>query len=452
MYDAMQQAIARYRLVQPGEGVLVAVSGGQDSLALLHALLRVAPSLRLRVCAAHVEHGIRGQASRMDAAFVRRLCGEWGVPFCMRAVDAPGQAAAQGENLEQTARELRYTALLEMMGQCGCDKVATAHHQDDQAETLLLRLLRGSGPQGLTGIQPARADGVIRPLLLADKVQIRAYCQAWRIPHREDATNADVRYARNYLRHRVLPLLCEINPAAPAAIARAAQALQVDADLLHTLEQQAYGDCVTGKRLDCAAVAALHPALRARVLAEYAGMLGVKELSEQRLRALEALVLLGRQGAVVQLHGLSLRREYGGILPDAPHAVRRQRCYACAVPGETQTQEGTLTATPWALADCAPGESPNVQYMDADALPTLLTLRCRRTGDTIHPLGAPGHRSLKKYLIDKKIPAHQREELWILAKDGEVYWVIGQGISQKAALTFATRRAVRLEWRPEKSE
>ena len=203
MLDGIAAFIARHHMLTPGQRVGVAVSGGADSVFLLHAMQELAPRWDLQLSVVHIEHGIRGPESVADAEFVRDLAASLGLPFHLHQADVP---AIQG-NLEQAARNVRQSFYAELIASGAVDRVATGHTRSDQAETVLYRILRGSGLTGLSGILPATSEGLIRPLLEIDRCEIEGWLKAHRIPWREDATNADPSYARNRIRHEILPLL-----------------------------------------------------------------------------------------------------------------------------------------------------------------------------------------------------------------------------------------------------
>ncbi len=311
-------------LLAPGEGVVVAVSGGADSVALLAALRELArlPGCRRALTAAHLDHGLRA-SSAGDAAFVAALCRRWGLPCVCEARDVAADAAERSVGIEQAARDARYAFLARVAGERGASAVATAHHADDQVETVLHRLLRGTHLRGLAGIPPRRALGegvdVVRPLLGVRRAEIEAFCRRRQLPWRTDETNADPAMMRNRLRHELLPWLREhVNPDVDAALLRladaAAEADAVLADRADALLDDA-GFRADGPRavMDAACLAAADGAVRAAAMR----------------RALERLgARLGRVTAA-HLREMAALAEPGGgavCLPDGLRAARRRRC------------------------------------------------------------------------------------------------------------------------------
>jgi len=249
LLDQVRRAIARHDLIDRGSTVVVGVSGGADSVGLLHALIALAPEYDLRLHVAHLDHQLRGAAARADADFVRELARRWNLPHTIESRDVRTFARDQHLSLEEAARQVRYTFLIEAALAQGSQTIAVAHHADDQAESVLMHFLRGSGLAGLRGMRPKTrladfgfqtvdvkrrsADlQLIRPLLDVPRAAIEAYCAQHNLSFRIDATNADTTYFRNRLRHELLPLLATYNPAIKAILRRTAEVVQGDYELL----------------------------------------------------------------------------------------------------------------------------------------------------------------------------------------------------------------------------
>ena len=252
-------------LLPPGSRVLCAVSGGSDSVALLHLLWTRREALGIEVFAAHYEHGIRGAASWEDARFVADFCRARGIACTVEHGDVPAYAKAKGMGTEEAARVLRYAFLERTADALGCDFIATAHNADDNAETMLLNLARGSGLKGLCGIPPRRGR-IVRPLLETTRAEIEDYLKENALPHREDLSNGDERYRRNLLRSRVTPVLRQLNPAFPRAASGAAHLLRQDEDCLDALASAFLAEHCEDDSLPVGALLALHPAIASRVV------------------------------------------------------------------------------------------------------------------------------------------------------------------------------------------
>ena len=285
-----------------GEKLLCAVSGGADSMCLLHLLW----SRGFDVTAAHFEHGIRGDESLRDAAFVEGWCRANGLPFVLGHGDAPGFAAAHGLSLEEAARELRYQFLFEKARELGAKRILTAHNLDDNAETMLFNLTRGGGTAGLCGIPPARGV-ILRPLLNTSRAEIEAYLKENAVPHVEDSTNKRDDYTRNLLRHRVVPLLREINSRFPEAAARTAKLARQDEDCLNGLAEDFLRQELKDGSLSLDMLRALHPAVASRAVRKL-----FPGLSMERCEAVLDFAR-GSEYGVLQLPGQEIRREQGRL-------------------------------------------------------------------------------------------------------------------------------------------
>jgi tRNA(Ile)-lysidine synthase len=473
-------------MVEPGDRVLVAVSGGPDSVALLSALHALAPELRLDLHVAHLDHGWRGRASARDAEFVRRLATRLGLPVTVGHLGRAAweAAGARVPSREARARELRSEFLLSAAKDLGARRVALGHTRDDQAESLLLRLMRGSGARGLAGIYPV-VDGVfIRPLIELRRRQVIAHLKTRRLRYRIDATNKDQTLSRNRVRRRLLPLLAkEFNPAIVETLAQTADLMREEDDLLGRIAEAEAGrisrPVAGGTALLAAALRGLPVALQRRVLrGRIAAVRG--DLRGITLRHVdEALGLLqaGRErGSICLPRGLVVRRRGEDLLVLRPPAA----AFAAATDvGETSGAGGkpgtgapagcteALCPVPGEVA--LPGFGVRIRaslldraetpvdlktagreraYLDADLVPGPLLIRPRRPGDRFVPLGAPGTRKVKAFLIDRKIPVDDRGRIPLVLTGDRIAWVVDHAIDERFKVTGSTRRVLVLEKEP----
>ncbi len=405
-------------LLPPGSRVLCAVSGGADSVCLLHLVRSLGD---VECLCAHFDHGLRGEASREDAAFVEALCRKWEIPFHTETGDVAAFARQTGRSLETAGRELRYAFLRRTAARCGADRIATAHNRDDNAETILFRMARGTGLRGLCGI-PAERDGIVRPLLETSREEIRAYLVRRNIPWREDATNAEDAAARNRVRHHVLPALEDVHPGAAANIARMGSALREDEETLAALAAEklaAWG----GERLPAAELAALPGGLAVRVLRQWLG----EDLSRERYEAVLALCGSGPSARVQLPGGRTVRREYGVLTADPPESAplpeRELR------PGETLAlPEAGLTVRCERLPDGGEIQKSFNTFVFACAnICDKMTVASRCPGDTVRLEGRPGTRRIKELFIDAKIPRAARESVPVIRCGERVLAVYGFG-------------------------
>lgn len=392
-------------MTRPGDRVICAVSGGKDSMAMLHALWNLGPKLGLTVSCAHLDHQLRGEESRRDAAFVADFCQQKGIPLAVETADVRAYAEAHGLGIEEAARILRYDFLLGLGPRA---KIATAHTAGDNLETVLMHLLRGSSLHGLSGIPPVR-DRIIRPLLTVSRREIAAYLEANQIPHVEDSTNETDDCLRNRLRHLVLPLLAAENPNLPDTITRLTEALRREDEYLSQTAEAALRDCTAAEGLDIHRLIAQPEALRWRVMARF--LEPVPELWQDHLEAALALCENPSPSARLSLPGgYELARVYG-TLQLLPPGQKQPLPEPVAIGPGQQVRFG-----PWQVS-CQTGTAPNTLppgtvALCPDTLP--LTLRCRRPGDRISLPG--GTKKLSRFLIDQKIPALWRDTLPVAAQ------------------------------------
>lgn len=407
------QTIREYGLLEPGDDVTAALSGGADSAALLWLLRRLAPELGVSLRAAHFHHGLRGKEADRDEAFCRELCAAWEIPFVSGRGDVRARAAETGESLEEAARKLRYDFLLD----AAPGKLATAHNADDNAETVLLHLLRGSGPRGLGGIPPKRGR-LIRPLLCCTRAEIEELLSREGLPYVEDSSNAADDCLRNRLRHRVMPLLRAENPGFAETVGRTAALVRAEDDYLSRLAAEAAASCTAGEGWSCKALLGLDPVLRRRVLLGLLRELGLENPSLVHVEALEA-ALGAKPSAVLPLPGgFTARREYDRLLLSAAEPLPPLPETALTLPGVTELPGGlgrivcTVTKN---LNFCK--KKPTTFVWKYDMIcGHELKLRSRRPGDRLTLSG--GTKRLKALMIDRKLPARLRDAVPVLTLDG----------------------------------
>ena len=408
-----------------GRRLLIALSGGADSVALAVLLAEVREEYRLTLLAAHVDHGIRPDSPE-DAEFCRTLCRQLDIPFYCARLDVPAEARRRREGLESAARWLRYEQLRRFRDALGADLIALAHHMDDQAETVLMHLCRGAGTGGMAGMRPLTGD-LWRPLLGCRKAELVDYLRGKGLAWREDTTNAVADNPRNAIRLHALPELEKCYPQCVPAIARYASTAGIEDDCLGELtgEFLARGGGVGGHCRWIELERAPHRAILRRALLAACP----EPLSWEQVNALEALCGQGR-GKVDISSGVFAERT-GHRLYFVQKQPPRIESAALNLDGVTALPGlGRVTARP-----CAPvpiRDDPMRQVLDPAALSGAV-LRTRRPGDRIRPLGS-GDRLLSDYFIDRKVDRPLRDATPLIAVGDRVHWVIGHGISGEAAL------------------
>lgn len=406
MLEHAEALIREYDMLPPGSKVLCAVSGGADSVCLLHWLSQ---QKDISLVAAHFNHHLRGDEADQDEQFVRTLCKDWGIPLAVGQGNVKAETEARQQGIEETARQLRYAFLFETAEAEGCDLIATAHNADDNAETMLLSLIRGTGLTGLTGI-PFRRENIVRPLLHTTRREILAYLERHRLPHREDSSNRDERYDRNRIRAKVMPVFFHLNPWAVKHMARtAAQLSEIDRYLDENTRTflKRVQECPGRVSLPLENLLGAPHVLRPRMIFH---LLDRLKVGRKDIRAvhIEAILALSPGGSLHLPHGVTARREYDKLIL-------------------TTQKDNSPT---WVTFSLLQGENPVpgtdwVIVVDGPAWPGLV-VRPRQIGDEI-TLPGKRRRSLKKLFIDRKVPRWDRDALPVVADDAGVLAVAGFG-------------------------
>ncbi len=484
--DPVQRAVMRLieqeHLIRRGDTVVVGVSGGPDSLCLLHVLRACRSRLGIELCAAHLNHLLRGADADADARFVQDLAADWEIPCVVERRDVRAAAQQRRLALEEAARRERYEFLRQVARNVQATRIAVGHHADDQSETVLMHWLRGAGLGGLRGMLPATSLSdlrlwedrplpdspvLIRPLLYTPRTDIEQYCRRHGLSPRFDRSNLDTTFFRNRLRHELLPYLeAEFRPHFRQILCRSAQVIRQDYDLLCMLGDQAWQSVVrqSGEHavmLDKAAWQLLHPALQRATLRRAMQQLRWS-LRDVHFEHIEAAIRVARHGQVgdqaMLPRRVMLTVGYATIWiadedfappPDFP--AMSVDCLALNVPGQTQLPDGgrvevCLLDVGDMPAGWAQNDDPWRAWLDADAVGPVLSLRRRRPGDRFYPLGLGGHtKQVSDLLINARTPAWWRDRVPLLARqDDEIMWVCGWRVDERAKITAQTRRVVEI--------
>ena len=409
---------AREDLFRDVEHIVCAVSGGADSVALLHCLMDLRQEFGFTLSAAHYNHSLRGAESDEDEAFVRDLCQKWNIPLHTGRGDVAAHAARCHLSIEEAARNLRYGFLMSLPGH-----IAVAHHADDQIETVLINLIRGTGLRGLCGMA-ARQHRLLRPLLTVTAREIRAYLQSLGIPHREDSTNTRDDALRNRLRHHVIPLLYRENPSLDATVGRMTDLLRAEDTHLAREADDLLRAASVEDDLDCGILRAAPAVIRRRAIRSLLDALPNPSVSH--VDAVEALLERANGSAEVHLpDGITVRREYDLLrwIPDEDREPMR----AMAL------RQNAITSFPGCRIHVSDPKIPDVPVDQKTTFAlkpgTALTVRCRQTGDVLRlPAGS---KSVKKLMIDRKIPAACRDRIPVIAHEAGVAAVYGLGADRE---------------------
>jgi tRNA(Ile)-lysidine synthase len=451
MLTKVRAWIERQQLIGPAETIVAACSGGPDSLALVHILSRLAPQWGLTLAVAHVDHMFRGAESEADAAFVGEFCAGLGLAFHQIALDVPAYIGSSGRSPQDAARVLRYRYLRQIAAKLGGAKIATGHHRDDQAETVLLNLLRGAGSTGLAGMKPVDGD-IIRPLLDITRDEIEAYCIENDLRPRLDSSNLKTHYLRNYLRLELMPLLQQrFNANLTQTLCRTARLVgdehQFIAEQASCLSPDVIRQEDAYLELDCRRLNSCHIALRREIfrqaIAKKRGSLkGITFLHVERLVELASN---GIVGSVIELPGgLVARKGYDLVTIELPIVLAplprlEPPGIELNVPGVTTVPILDLTLTARLLTTRPDDSLSSGAIFDWDQLIPPLTVRTRQEGDRFWPSGAPGSKKLKDFLIDGKVLREERDHIPIVCDQQGIIWVGGYRQTERARPDNSTR-------------
>lgn len=460
----LRSYIIKNQLTHPGQTIVVGVSGGPDSVCLIHLLAQLKDSLGVVLHGAHLNHGLRGTEADADASYVAHLLGGLGIPATIEKRDVAAYRRQHRLSLEEAARQVRYAFLSQVSQEVEAAAVAVGHTADDQVETLLLHLLRGSGLTGLAGMRPKTELRlfpdhspltVIRPLLEMSRAETTAYCQAQGLTPRQDTSNLWLGSRRNRLRHQVIPLLDDINPALRNALRRTAALVAEDLAFIEAEAARLFPQVVqaTAQRVIFVrpALLGLPPALRRYLL-----RLGVGHLWGD-LTGLEATHVLAMEKALLRGAGRQLHLPRGLVF-----AVEHQAATLAWGEEETPPWEGEhplqipgVTLIPgWQVeAELGPPQPKDKKRaglsasLDLAACGQPILVRPRRPGDRFHPLGLPQPKKLQDFLVDAHVPRRCRDALPLVVSPRGIIWVVGHRIAEWAKVAPATGQVLRLSFR-----
>ena len=456
-------AVGNTPAVKRGESILlVGVSGGPDSVCLVHLLSQLKESLGVRFHIAHLNHMLRGASSDEDARYVEQLGKSLKIPVTIEARDVEAYHTEHRLSLEEAAREVRYDFFARVAESAGAECVALGHTEDDQVETVLMHLVRGSGLGGLRGMLPITdmhpcGPGklrVIRPLLEVTRKETEDYCSSYNLSPCIDSTNASLDYMRNRFRHELVPMLREANSNVGAAIRRVTHSVADDLSFIETEVEKAWNDAVcvnpVGITINTAAVLALHPALQShllrKVLSEALGnLVDIEAVHVERM--LEALRKpAGRRISLprglkfyVSYDTCLLANNAANICP-IPELGRVRRL---RIPGVTLLPGWRVQAD---IVDSVEQAQGFKACIDADASGTELTVRHRRSGDRFQPLGMSNMKKLQDFMVDAKIPSLWRDRVPLVCSQDSIVWVAGWRISDNVKITESTKQVLRINF------
>ena len=460
LVQSVKRTINRFGMLEGGETVLVSVSGGPDSLALLYILRELSTDYDINLHIFHLNHLMRGEAAEADAVFVEETAKKLGVPATVMTADVPAYIAENDVSPEDGARRVRRTLIAQIAGEIGADRIALGHTADDRIETYLMRIIRGTGLDGLKSIQPV-TGGIIRPLIAATRAEIMDYCAKNSLQPRVDETNEDTSILRNSIRHELIPLLAHgYNPAFREEVLREIAAIEGDLEVIEAVARQAWDEAVTKEtesevRFDRGIFISLKPGIQRRLIRLAAEKLAgtPPPLTFAHVEDIIDKVVFGASGAALDLPlGLSASREYDTILIRSASVLPAAKTVdftprALCIPGLTRLDEldVTIDARFGAPDKMDVGAGAGVAFLDADLIGRNIQVRPVKSGDKFRPLGLKGTKKLSDLLIDEKITRDLRHRTPVVETEGKIVWIAGIRIDDRYKVTGQTKKTLILK-------
>ena len=456
--NSVRQTIKRENLIEKNDKILIALSGGPDSICLLDIMIKLKDEYNLTLYAAHLNHRIRGIDAQEDSLFCQKICKKNNVTFFVKNIDIPELAVQQSRGVEEVARDVRYDMFFDIKNKLGINKIAVAHNLDDQAETMLMKMFRGSGIQGLRGIDYKRKDGIIRPLLDIYKSQINEYCDVNNLNPRIDKTNFESDYSRNKVRLDLIPYIennyCEN---IKQILSRTANVIRDDYNYIEKVSKEHYELLVKNKSDD-------------EIILDLPLLKNTDTAIQKRVIRLAILDIMGNLNNIENVHivdSLSLLEKSDGKIINLPKnlkayiknedyviTTKNQENeeityeYKIEINGKTVVNEIGLTVTTSVLPakdSLALPVSKYIKVFDYDKIVGSLYVRSRKIGDKLSPIGLTGTKKIKDILINKKIPADTKYMFPIISDDEQILWLLGYRISENYKIDDNTQRVIRIQ-------
>ena len=480
MLHSVKKTIERFRMFDPGDRVGVATSGGADSVALLHVMDRIAEDLNLTLIIIYLNHGLRGEESNREDEFVRRLGDSMKILVESRKISIPSIREREKGSLEDVCRKERYKFFEEVAKNYNLNKIALGHNLNDQAETVVMKFLRGSGLEGLRGILPVRDGIYVRPLLEVSREEILFFLRGEGAEYITDSSNMDNRYLRNRIRNELIPELKELyNPRLVENVGRMSNILRLENDFIEkcvdkTLSDWNINSCEEGVKIDIPNLKSLHPALQFRVIKTILDDISSskKGIGYIHVKSVIDLIEGGRPNGLLDLPaGVAIRREYDNlvILKDerfdtkvsSPLTMKNDKnkgrkgdkrkvndyyYHHIEIPGSVNIEEKGMKIA-FDLMDTGPFDysSGSTVFIDYSVISFPLVIRNIRPGDRIQPFGLKGTKKVKSLFIDEKVPRNERGKIPLLVDQESVLWIPGVRLSDRAKVTNRTEKVLRAE-------
>lgn len=470
--DSAIKTIEKYNMLSMNDIVVVAVSGGPDSMALLHLLYSLKSKYCLSIHAAHLNHMLRGLEADEDTRYVVKYCDNYGIPCTVRYVDVKKYAAECGLSEEEAGRKARYSLFSSVASEINATKIALAHNMNDQAETVLMRMIRGTGLDGLCGIKPVRDGLYIRPLIHTMRSEIEKYCEDNNIEPRIDSTNYEPIYTRNRIRLKIIPYIKDnMNSNIEHSISKMAEVLSEDNDYIKGEADKAYTNAASFEEgmvsIDIKHILGCHKAIKRRVIRKAIEDVNgsLEGIESKHIDLVINMIDRNMTGDAVELPGkLKARIRYDKLqILNEPESENICYLSEITIPGRTLIRETgsvvdaeIINIASFKSGDNNSGESIEsklktsslfVKYFDYQKFKQDICIRPRRDGDYIVPLGMKGKKKIKDLFIDSKVPREIRNRIPLIASGSEIIWVVGYRISENYKVDKNTKNVLRIEFK-----
>lgn len=457
MKNKVLKVIEENKLIEEGNNIVIGLSGGPDSIALLYVLLEIQEDIDFNIYIAHINHGIRGKDALEDEKFVEDLCEDLALPYYCKKANMNQYAKEKGISSEEAGREIRYGFFREILSKIGGGKIAVAHNKDDQAETLIMRFFRGTGIDGLKGMKYKYND-IIRPVLGIEREEIENYLLSRKIASRLDKTNLQPIYNRNKIRLELMPYIREnYNPNIVDTLWRTSEIAAIDSEFLDQYAEKAYNKMVKKKKeysivLDGNLFKDQHVSIQQRILRNCILHINhdLQGFTKTHITSILNLFVEGATGKKIDISNhIEARTNYEELVITKKQAsINKAFSYKLKLEGNTYIKElGFKIKTQIISVDKIDINIKDrfIKYFDYDKLQGELLVRNRKAGDRFVPLGMKGNKKIKDYFIDEKISKEKRDEIPLITDGKEIMWIAGYRISDLYKVTRATKNVLKIK-------